>query len=878
MFTALKELTARMLAFFRTREMDRDFDEELRLHLTMLTEDNVRRGMTPEDARRAAAMRVGGLVSLKEQHRETRGLPALETILQDVRYSLRALRRDASLALFAVAIVGIGVGASSTVFSTVSALLLRPLPFDDPDRLVWIKNGLGVGLSAETVQVSHLLEFRAGNQSFAEVAAYMAFYGVGDNKLTGAGEPERLTSVPVSENFFPMLGVRPELGRVFTAEECKWNGPKAVLLSHHLWTRRFASDPGIVGRALTLDEQPVTVVGVLPASFDFGTIFAPGRRIDLYSPFPLTEETDRWGNTIAVVGRLKPGATLESAQAEATVIGDRQTRANMRRNDFRPQLSTLREHVSGSFRAAMFVLSAAVAMVMLIVCANLSNLLLARSATRQKEMALRVALGAGRRRLIQQVLTESLILSLAGAALGLLLAVGGTRLLAELDAISIPLLDQIRLDASALAFALFIALVTGIGFGLMPALRVATLSPQQTLRESGRGASEGHGWTRRTLVVSEIALACMLLAGAGLLIRSFTRVMQVNPGFEPQNAVALRIDPSARYSTQDLRNAYFDDVLSRVRALPGIQAAGLTDALPLGKNRSWGIAVKGKVFPRGQNPSPFIRIVSDGYITSMGIPVIAGRDFSPADTPSSEPVIIVNETLARRVWPGEDPLGKIIRVDSRERRVIGVVADVRHLALEKEAGFELYLSIRQTNDFQSVDLVVRGARASGDLASAVRAALMPIDPTLPANEFRTIQGLIDRSVSPRRFIVMLLGGFAGFALLLAALGIYGVISYSVSQRRQEIGIRMALGASATEVQKRVLLQTLTLTAIGVTIGFVAAWLLGRLMQGLLFEVTPSDPMTFVAVIVLLTIVAALAGYLPARHASRVDPLIALRAE
>lgn len=804
----------------------------------------------------------------------------MDTILQDIRYSFRTLRRDAGLATFAILIVGLGVGASSTVFSVVNALLLRPLPFADPDRLVWIANDTGVGLSAQTVQVGHLLDLRAQNQSFTDVAAYFAFYGVGDSKLTGTGEPERLTRVPVSENFFSLLGVQPELGRLFTTEECRWNGPKAVLLSHGLWRRRFASDPGIVGRPLTLDSEPVTVVGVLPASFDFGTIFAPGSRIDLYSPFPLSEETNRWGNTLALIGRMKPGVNVRSAQAEAVVLGDRIMRNQPRRNDFRPRLSALREHVSGPIRSAMFVLSCAVGVVMLIVCANLSNLLLARSATRQKEMAIRAALGAGQLRLIRQMLIESLVLSCSGAILGLLLTVGATGLLTQLEGVSIPLLDRVRVDAGALGFTLLVAVLTGIGFGLTPALRVSALSLYSALKENSRGTSEGrgHGWIRRALVVCEVALACMLLAGAGLLIRSFTRVLDVDLGFQPRSAVALRIDPSSQYSTQVLRNTYFDEALRRVGSAPGVEAAGLTDALPLGRNRSWGISVKGQVFSPGQNPDVFVRIISDGYLGAMGISLRAGRDFTARDTPSSEPVIIINETLARRIWPGEDPLGKIIRADRPERRVVGVVRDVRHLALEKESGFEMYLPIRQTNDYASVDLVVRGSHSTADLASAVREALSPLDPTMPANEFRTIQGLVDRSVSPRRFLMVLLAGFAGFALILASLGIYGVISYSVNQRKQEIGIRMALGASAGDLQRRILMQTLKLAAVGMIVGFMASWVLGRVIQGLLFEVTASDPVTFAVVLVILTAVAALAGYLPAKRASRMDPVDALRAE
>jgi predicted permease len=813
----------------------------------------------------------------KELYRKSR-LPALETILQDIKYSLRSLRWNAGLTTFAILIIGLGVGASSTVFSVVNALLLRPLPFREPDRLVWVANDRGAGLSAQTVQVGHLLDLRQQNQSFSDVAGYFAFYGVGDNRLTGSGEPERLTSVPVSENFFPLLGVQPQLGRLFTPEECKWNGPGAVLLSHGLWQRRFASDPAIVGRPITLDDRPVSVVGVLPPSFDFGTIFAPGRRVDMYSPFPLSPETNRWGNTLALIGRLKPGATAESAQAEMAVLGERISREHPDRNEFQPRVSVLQDHVSGRFRSAMIVLACAVGLVMLIVCANLSNLLLARTATRQKEIAIRAALGAGKGRLVRQMLTESVVLSCGGALLGLLLAVGGIRMLAHMDAISIPLLGQVQVDAGMLGFTLLIAVFTGIAFGLMPALRVSTLALHDSLKESSRGSSEsrGHGWIRSSLVVCEVAIACILLVGAGLLLRSFLQVLDVDLGFKPESAIALRVDPSSQYSTQDRRNAYFDEVLRRVKSMPGVQAAGLTDALPLGRNRTWGIGAKGQVYQRGNYPVAFVRIVSDGYLRAMGIPLVAGRDFSPSDTPSSEPVIIINETLARRLWPGENPLGRIVRTDRPERRVVGVVRDVRHLALEQESGSEMYLPIRQTADYASVDIVVRGTHSPAGLVGAVRTAVQPLDPNLPAQNFRTLQELVDRSVSPRRFVVLLLAGFAGFAVILASLGIYGVISYSVSQRKQEIGIRIALGASAGELQRRIVFQTLRLAAIGMTLGILLSWVLSRTVQGLLFGVTPSDPVTFGAMLVILTAVAALAGYLPARRASQLNPVDLLR--
>ena len=687
----LRETLARIASFFRAEKMDRDLDAELAAHLEMAVEENIRNGMSPKDARRKALAKFGSIEPARELHREARGLPALDTILQDLRYTFRTLRRDAGFTTFAILIVGLGIGASSTVFSVVNALLLRPLPFRDPGQLVWITNHNETGnLSGQTTQVGYLLDLREQNRSFTDLAAYMAFYGVGDEKLTGQGEPERLTSVPVTENFFPLLGVQPQLGRQFTAEECKWNGPKAVLLSHGLWVRRFASDPGIVGRALTLNDAPVTVVGVMPASFDFGSIFAPGSRIDLYSPFPLSPETNRWGNTFAIIGRLKPGVPIRTAQAEMTILSKQLQDAHPRdRNDFDAKLSPLAEHVGGRLRPALLVLSCAVGVVMLIVCANISNLLLARTATRQKEIAIRIALGAGRGRLIRQMLTESVVLSCCGAALGVVLAVGGTRALAHLDAISIPLLQNVRTDASVLGFTLFVAVLTGLLFGLVPALQVPAVALHDALKDTSRGSTEGkrRSWTRDSLVVSEIAFACVLLVGAGLLMRSFLRVLDVNLGFHPERAAALRVDPSGQNLTQAQQNAYFDEVLRRSRDIPGITAAGLTDALPLGRNRSWGAPAKGHTYAKGEYPNAFVRIVSDGYVKALGIPLIAGRDLSERDTAFSESVIVINETMARRLFPGQDAIGqKVIACNDNGRSVVGIVGDVRHIALEQECG------------------------------------------------------------------------------------------------------------------------------------------------------------------------------------------------
>ncbi|MEO7145399.1 MAG: ABC transporter permease [Bryobacteraceae bacterium] len=880
MFTQLRVWDKRIRAFFRTGGLDRDFDRELESHVALLAEDNMRGGMTPEDARRAALLRVGNLEANRELHREARGLPALDVLLQDLRYTFRTLRRDIGFTIFAILIAGLGIGASATIFSVVNALLLRPLPFRDPGRLVWIATASeNEGLSGQTVPVGHFLDLRAQNRSFSDIAAYFAFYGTGDSKLTGNGEPQRLSDVPVSQNFFAVLGVTPQMGRTFTAEECSGHGPKAVLVSYGLWKRRFASDPGIVGRPITLNDAPVTVIGVLPASFDFATVFAPGSRIDLYSPFPMTPETDRWGNTLAMIGRLKPEVSAEQAQAELGVLGPQIQRRDPNR-DFRPRLTLLEKHVSGRIRPALFVLSCAVGVVMLIVCANLSNLLLARSAARQKELAIRAALGAGRGRLVRQLLTESVVLSCCGAGLGLTIAALATRTLSQLDSINIPLLQSVQLDGAALVFTLAVAVLTGLLVGVIPALQVPAMAVHDALKDSHRGSSAGkrHTWIRGALVVSEMAFACVLLVGAGLLIRSFLRILDVNLGFQPERAAAMRVDASSQYSTQAKRNAYYDEALRLVRDARGIEAAGLTDVLPLGRNRTWGVAAKGRVYSKDHPPPfAFVRIVSDGYLRAMGIPLRAGRDFTERDTPSSEGVIIVNETLARALWPGENPIGQMVTQDGG-RRVVGVVGDVRHLAVERASGAEMYLPIRQTNDYASVDLVARTALPPAGLASEIRAALRPLDPNLPANEFRTLQQIVDRAISPRRFVVMLLAGFSAFALILASLGIYAVISYSVNQRTQELGIRMALGASAGDVQARIMVQTLGLAGLGMLIGAAVSWMLARALASLLFGVTATDPATFCGVLAVLGAVAAVAGYVPARRASRIDPMVALRAE
>ncbi len=889
MMDALREFLARVIAVLRRREREEDFEAELAAHLDLEIEDNLRRGMSEEEARRRALISLGGVDQTRELQREYRGLPLVETIWQDLRNFSRVLRRDAGLAVFAVSIVGLGVGASCTVFNVVNALLLRPLPFEDPARLVWIANGTSTNLSNQTVQVVNLQELQAQSRTLIDVAGYSPFYGPGDIHFTGSGEPERVTAVPITGNFFPLLGVQPQLGRLFTSDEVTgsaWEEPQAALLSYRFWQRRLTSDPDIVGRPILLDDVPVTVVGVLPQSFDFTGMFAPGSRVDLFVPIPLSPEINRQGNMLALIGRLAPGVSFEAAQTEATAIGERiepSSEWGNWRNDFDPRLTPLRERVSGTLRPAVITLAVAVAFVMLLVCVNLSHLLLARASAREKEMAIRVALGAGRGRLIRQMLTESLALSGCGALFGLLLAAGGTLLLVRIEAAAIPLLQHVRIDEGTLVFALTAALLTGLGFGLVSALRVSASGPHGALKAGGRGSIGGRsrGWARGSLIVTEIVLACLLLTGTGLLLRSLVRVLEVDLGFEADHVMALRVDPEGGEGGE-AEKVYLDEILRTVRAVPGVEAAGLTDSLPLGQNygwRDWGVAASGLDNEPDQRVPAHPRVISEGYLAALGIPLVAGREFTPVEIASGERVVMVNETMARTLWPDRNPIGQLVTFLDWEWRVVGMVHDVRYFGPEQEAGNEFYMSLRvERGGFGSIDLVIRSGQPLEVLAPRVRVALQRVDPDLPAAEFRTVEGLVDRAMFARRSVVWLLSVFAVFALILAALGIYGVISYSMSRRRREIGIRMALGESARGVQARVLMQTVRLACAGIILGAAASWLAARTLQGLLFEVTVSDPATYAAVLLLLAVTAILAGYLPARRASQVDPLEALRVE
>ena len=803
----------------------------------------------------------------------------MSTSRDDIRYALRRIRREPAFAAFAVAIMAIGVAAVTAVFSVMSPLMLRPLPFAHQERLGWIAGEPSGGLSSVTSRAFNLRDYRIYNRSFEAITGFDAFFDYDSYNLVSDGPPERLVGVGVVQNFLPVLGVPLLLGRNFTDEESVFNGRHAAILTHGFWTRRFGADPAIVGRPITLNGEPTEVVGVLPRWFDFASTFAPSSRVDFLTTFPVSAETDRQGNTLSMIGRLKPGVTVASAQADLDRVNKQLAAADPRRWGLRATVSGLRDHLAGSFRAPFVVLAVAAALVLAVACGNLSNLLLVRAQRRAKEMSVRSALGATRRRLVVQLLTESLILATAGGTLGVGLAFWITKWVSGTTAVSIPMLRAVSVDASALGFTLVATLVTGLVVGIAPALQLSQGREWVTLNDASRGSSGGRrsSAVRETLVVGEVALAFVLVVGGTLLLRSFVGLLDVNLGFRPEGAMMWQVDAGRSFPNDTARIAYFENLVNRVRDVPGVDAVGLTDTPPLGRNRSWGIQAKGVVYDKGEVPTFFPRLVDADYLRAMRVPLIAGRQFTPNDRDGSELVAILNQTAAAELFPGKDALGQVVLLfGDREFRVVGLVSDVRHQALEKESGLEVYLAYTQVPDFGTLAMVVRSRVPATALASRVQAALRAVDPLLPVADYQTLGSVVERAVSPRRFILTVLGAFAGTALLLAALGIYAVLSYSVSQRSREIGIRMALGESAGSVRQRVVTRTLLLAGAGVVIGAVVSLGAAHLIRSLLYGVGPADVLSFGATAMILVAVSALAGFLPALRASRTDPMVALR--
>ena len=879
---SLRQTFNRFRAFFRTDQLDSEVKDEMAAHLEMAVEENLSRGMSAEEARRQALVRFGGVQQALERHRESRTLPWVDVLRQDLRFTFRMLRRDSGFAVVAALILALGIGANIAVFSVVNTILLRPLPFRDPQQLVRIvEKDPKAGESSKTYTADATQDFQQQNHSFQSVSGYFAFSGPDNFKLIGNGQPTPATGLLVADGFFQTLGVEPSLGRLFRPEELVQHAQPAALLSYPFWKRRLAGDRSIVGSTINLNNSSVTVIGVLPETFDFGAVFSPGTKVDLFVPYIMDDFRDD-GNDLALVARLKQGVTLAQAQSETDQLLPQlyfEHKHPEYGKGYTGQLTGLKEYVSGKLRRSLIVLWCAVGLILLIVCVNLSNLLLARAAARSKEFAMRRALGAGRARLVRQLLTESLVLAGAGAVLGLGLAYAILSYLAHQGSIGLPLLAMVRVDATVLEWTLLIAIAAAVLFAAAPGLRMTSGNLQEVLKDSGQGLSEGrkHDRLRSTLVITEIALACVLLVGAGLLLRSFLRVLDIDLGFEASHAAAISVDYDDGGNAAK-RAAIWQEVTSRSLMIPGVESAGISDNLPMSRNRSWGIAAKGEQKKLdGQDFLPiFVYIVSPGYLKAMGMRLVEGRDLTWNDLANDRAVVILNQTVAHKLWPGQDPIGRTAVAGGTDAEVIGVIADVRETGAEDNPGAQMYLPATKQWGPEGCYLVLRSKLPPTTLAASVMHTLRNMNPGQPATEFTPIQALVDHATSPRRFFVLLVGTFACLGLFLASLGIYGVISYSVTRQTQEIGIRMALGATQWWVQFDVIWKTLRLALIGVAVGIVASLLLARLIASLLFQTASSDPLTFVAMVAVLGAVALVAGYLPARRASKINPIVALR--
>ncbi|MGH9430810.1 MAG: ADOP family duplicated permease [Terriglobia bacterium] len=882
------KLPLRIRSLFRKAQLDQELSDELRFHLEKQIEENIAQGMSQEAARYAALRELGGTEQIKEECRDMRRMNVVQDLIQDLGYGLRQLRRNPGFTAVAVMTLALGIGANTTIFSVVNAALLHPLPFRDSDRLVTQWGTIPeIGYSGPlTVCDRGYMGWRDQNRVFEQIGAYSGQ----TSNLTGVGEPVRLMGSQVTASLFPLLGVSPALGRTFSPEEDQPEHSYEALLSDKLWRGRFRSDPAIVGKSIKLDGEFYTVVGVMSAGFGFPN------EAEFWTPVPLTHDCSN--ATLQVVARLKPGVTLDRAQGDVSVINRRLDHKRQPSSNDHITLVPLAQVMGADLRPVLMVLLAAVGLVLLIACANVANLLLARAAARQREIAIRNALGASRRRIIGQMLIESVLLAALGGALGLILAVWGHSLLAS----SIALLPRslgspsvmariasVGVDRFVLAFTLVVSLLTGIVFGLAPALQASRPDLNETLKEGGRTSSTGlgRGRVRSALVVGEIAVSLILLIGAGLLVRSLVSLSRVNPGFNPESVLTMNVNlPELRYQTKNQMIAFEQQSLQRLEALPGVRSVGWVVGLPLGTGdmRIRGdVTVEGQpTSPRGVLPSKLV--VAGDYFRALGIPVIEGRHFNQRDNEDAPRVAIVSDGVARRFWPRQSAIGKRLRPGFSHDSwctIVGVVGDVKTWGLDEKSSLAIYLPYKQSPRLflmRDLSLVMRRTANPTSVVTAARHAIEAVDSELPAYDVATMEQLVYRSASEPRFNGLLLGIFAILALALASVGIYGVMSYSVAQETHEIGIRMALGAERQDVLKLVLSQGMILTLMGVATGVAAALGLTRLMASLLYGVKPTDPVTFVAVSLILTAVSLMACYIPARRAMKVDPMEALRHE
>ncbi|MGE0128227.1 MAG: ABC transporter permease [Blastocatellales bacterium] len=819
----------------------------------------------------------------------------MQTLWQDLRFSARMFLKNPGFTLIAVITLGLGIGANTAIFSVVNGVLLRPLAYQEPERIVTLLND-GRG----PVSPANFLDFRSGSQSFAQMAAAEAWGGT----LTGSDRPEAISGLRMGEGLFQLLGELPLLGRTLQADDYQPGKDHVLVLSHKLWQRAFGGDQKIIGRQILLSGESYTVVGVMQPQFQFPPFWST--RAEMWTPLDLRPRaTSRGGNSLRVFARLKPGVTLQQAQVEIDAMNKRLALAYPEANaGLNIRVDTLNEKVVGNVRLALLVLSGAVAFVLLIACANVACLLLARAAMRASETAVRLALGASRWRIIRQLLTESLLLSLGGAVVGILLAVWGVDWLTTLLAgnassfsVRLPRLSEIKIDAVALAFTITVSVAASIIFGLAPALAASKPDLNQTLKESGRGSAGGRRRLRETLVVAELALALVTLIGAGLLMNSFLKLQSVDPGFNPRNLLTMTVSlAGAAQYVGPTRESFYRQLEDRLKALPGVESASAINHLPLAGD-VWGraLTIEGRPLPPpGEGIEVTFRVSRPDYFRAMGIGLRAGRDFTEHDTPNAPGVIILNETLARRHWPSEDPIGKRVTLDDPRDNtrapqwltVVGVVKDVKQGSWTDAPSNEIYLPFQQSGGFYlgtarhfaSMTLAVRTSVEPQSLATAAQEVVRALDRNLPVSNVMAMDQVVTDTLWQQRFNLQLIGLFAGVALTLAAVGLYGVMSYSVAQRAREVGLRMALGAQASDVLKLVVGQGMKLALLGVGLGLLVSVALTRVMANLLFEVSATDFTTYAVIALLLTVVALLACWIPARRATKVDPMIALRSE